>query len=293
MKRLPLTVVGGYLGAGKTTLINRLLQAEHGLRLAVLVNDFGKINIDAALLRSARADTIELTNGCVCCTMSGDLFYAIGDILDRDTWPDHIIVEASGIADPAKIAAVALAEPDLRYAGIVTVVDGLNTPGYLTDPVISEQIKGQILGADLIALSKTLANDFQVRRAFDQLGVKAWLATTDTSAIDAFLFSEINTPQPPLEGTSTHLDYVQWSDPNPAPTTISDLEQRVSCAPKNILRVKAIVPSGADHFWEIHLVGDQKTITQRPAEGQTGAIALGLKGRITVEEIASWWLSRP
>jgi len=96
--RIPLSVIGGYLGAGKTTLINTLLAQNHGVRLAVLVNDFGAINIDAALLHSASEDTISLTNGCVCCTMSGDLFFTIGDLLDRSPRPDHILIEASGTA---------------------------------------------------------------------------------------------------------------------------------------------------------------------------------------------------
>ena len=78
---LPLTVIGGYLGAGKTTLINRVLAGDHGLRLMVMVNDFGAINIDAELLASATEDRMELTNGCVCCTMGADLFLAIGSSL--------------------------------------------------------------------------------------------------------------------------------------------------------------------------------------------------------------------
>ena len=85
---LPLTVIGGYLGAGKTTLINRVLAGDHGLRLMVMVNDFGAINIDAELLASATEDRMELTNGCVCCTMGADLFLAIGDVL-RGLDADH------------------------------------------------------------------------------------------------------------------------------------------------------------------------------------------------------------
>ena len=79
MNKLPLTVIGGYLGAGKTTLINRLLSESHDARVMVMVNDFGAVNIDAALLARADGDTIELTNGCVCCTLGADLFMAIGD----------------------------------------------------------------------------------------------------------------------------------------------------------------------------------------------------------------------
>ncbi|MDP5350234.1 MAG: GTP-binding protein, partial [Paracoccaceae bacterium] len=126
LPRLPLTVIGGYLGAGKTTLINRLLREDHGQRVLVMVNDFGAINIDADLLVSADGDTMTLTNGCVCCTMGADLFMAMGDALDRRPRPDHLVIEASGIADPARIATAARAEPDMAYGGIAVVVDAMH-----------------------------------------------------------------------------------------------------------------------------------------------------------------------
>ena len=95
MTGIPLTVIGGYLGAGKTTLINQILRDPQGKRYLVMVNDFGAINVDAALLVSADEDTIQLSNGCVCCTMGADLFLAIGDVLDGDMRPDHIVIEAA------------------------------------------------------------------------------------------------------------------------------------------------------------------------------------------------------
>ena len=147
---LPLTVIGGYLGAGKTSLINRLLAENHGLRLLILVNDFGAINIDASLIEAAEDDMIALSNGCVCCTMGADLFLAIGDILDRDQLPDHLIVEASGIADPSAIAQVALAEPDLEYGGIVTVVDAIEFDRLSQDTLIGAQVLGQVDVADVV-----------------------------------------------------------------------------------------------------------------------------------------------
>lgn len=159
MNRLPLLVIGGYLGAGKTTMIKHLLSHSGGLRLLVLVNDFGSINIDADLIASQDGDTIALSNGCVCCAMTGDLFYAIGDALDRNPRPDLVIVEASGVADPARIAAIALAEPELEYTGIVTVVDTMTACDLLDDDQIAAQIKGQIAAADLIAMSKPDCGD--------------------------------------------------------------------------------------------------------------------------------------
>jgi len=98
MSRIPLSVISGYLGAGKTTLINRLLAEDHGLKLLVMVNDFGAINIDEALIAQSGEDAIALTNGCICCSMGADLYLAIGDILQRDQRPDHIVIEASGVA---------------------------------------------------------------------------------------------------------------------------------------------------------------------------------------------------
>ena len=108
MTGIPLTVIGGYLGAGKTTLINQILRDPQGKRYLVMVNDFGAINVDAALLVSADEDTIQLSNGCVCCTMGADLFLAIGDVLDGD-------MDGSISCDPAD---------HLVYQGIITVVDG-------------------------------------------------------------------------------------------------------------------------------------------------------------------------
>lgn len=102
--KLPFTVIGGYLGAGKTTLVNNLLTQTNGLRAAVLVNDFGVVNIDAALIAEHAGDTISLTNGCMCCSMADGLYMAVGQILKHAERLDLIIIEASGVAEPGKIA---------------------------------------------------------------------------------------------------------------------------------------------------------------------------------------------
>ncbi len=101
---IPVTVIGGYLGSGKTTLLNQLLSQTVGQRIAVLVNDFGDIGIDGDLIAAADGDTITLTNGCVCCRIGSDLMTALWSVRDRQDPPEHLIIEASGIADPAPIA---------------------------------------------------------------------------------------------------------------------------------------------------------------------------------------------
>lgn len=291
MTRLPLSVIGGFLGAGKTTLINKLLTADHGLRLSVLVNDFGAINIDASLLQSAREDTIELTNGCVCCTMSGDLFFAIGDILDRDQRPDHLIVEASGIADPAKISAVAVAEKELRYAGILTIVDGLNFPVQLRDLTIAEQLKSQVQCADFVAVSKTSPDHEDVKQALTGLAVANWTSADNVEALQTLLLVG-STFEPPKQKTiPTHGEYVHWSCAQPFPMTQDDILKRLERIPDGILRLKALLPSNSSNAWEVHVVGRHRTIEERAVAGKFGIVAIGQNASISKSEIEKWWNS--
>ena len=111
MMPLPVTLVSGYLGAGKTTLINHLLRHANGRRLMVMVNDFGELPIDTDLIESRLGNTITLANGCICCSIGTDLAGAFIDLLNLDPMPDHLLIEASGVAEPHRIANIARAEP--------------------------------------------------------------------------------------------------------------------------------------------------------------------------------------
>jgi G3E family GTPase len=152
---VPVTLVTGFLGAGKTTLLSRVLRDPQGLRFAVLVNDFGSINIDAELLRESGEEIVALQNGCICCSLSQGLQATVASVLRRPDPPDRMLIEASGIADPFEIAAT-LADPELRpYApldGIVTVVDAerMTDP----DPQIVPLAARQVACAGLILLNK-------------------------------------------------------------------------------------------------------------------------------------------
>jgi G3E family GTPase len=155
VKPIPVTVIGGYLGAGKTTLLNALLRDESSTRFAVLVNDFGSINVDAEAIASAGADTIELTNGCTCCSIGGDLVLALKGVLARPDPPDAIVIEASGVANPAAVAHLAACHPSLVSAATIVVADAETIRTRVDDAYVGGLTRRQLEGADAIVLAKT------------------------------------------------------------------------------------------------------------------------------------------
>jgi len=151
---IPVTVIGGYLGAGKTTCVNDLLAAEHGLRLAVLVNDFGAVNVDAGLIAEHGGDTMALTNGCVCCAIADDLGAALQAQVARQPPPDRIVIEASGVADPARVMRLAGNWPGCRPAGTAVLADAATIRERARDKFVGGLVVQQMQAADLLVLNK-------------------------------------------------------------------------------------------------------------------------------------------
>jgi G3E family GTPase len=162
---VPLTVLTGFLGAGKTTLVNRVLNGELGIPVGVLVNDFGAVNIDRALITGAAEGVLSLENGCICCSLRADLVDSVLRLLERPDAPQRILLEASGVADPAPIAGTFLAPAfrhQLRLDGIVCVVDAERA---FTDPAVEPLEMRQVGYSDLVVLNKTdLAGPAQTER---------------------------------------------------------------------------------------------------------------------------------
>lgn len=154
MSAIPLVVIGGYLGAGKTTLLNHVLTNAGTRRITVLVNDFGSINIDAALIRERTDDVINLENGCICCSIGGRLVDALLAISSRDDPPDLLIIEASGVSDPVRIAQIGLLDRAFRLDGVVVLVDAERIEATLADPYVGDIAQRQIEGATALVLNK-------------------------------------------------------------------------------------------------------------------------------------------
>ena len=148
---IPITIIGGYLGAGKTTLINRILACALE-PIAVLVNDFGELNVDVELISNRDDMTLELTNGCVCCQITDDLGEALESIKSRS--PKRVILEASGVALPAKIANYGRNWPGFSPAGVFTLVDSSNIDRLLQDKYVKHLVKAQIQEADQVLLTR-------------------------------------------------------------------------------------------------------------------------------------------
>jgi G3E family GTPase len=295
---VPFTVIGGFLGAGKTTLLNHILRENHGQRIAVLVNDFGSINIDEDLIAGRDGDTIALSNGCICCSISWDFANALPPLLERDPPLDRVVVEASGVSDPFKVAQFGTT-PGFRLDGILVVADAETVRARATDPRMGRQALNQLKAADIIVLNKT-----DLVAPTDLAATRAWLADQipGIRIIDAV---NAQVPIPLLLGAprDQHLAHPEQSPTthNPQPTTHAHpfetaswesdrpipratLEAFAAALPPDIIRAKGILllEEAPDRRAVFQLTGKRWTIRPGGPWGQdqprSRLVAIGLAG---------------
>lgn len=310
----PLTLLTGFLGAGKTTLLNRILNAEHGVRVAVLVNDFGAINIDSALVThtSVDGDTVSLANGCICCTIRGDLLQAVENLFDTDAPPEYILIEASGVSDPLEIALtfrdVPVMQALVHIDSIITVIDAEQFRDVERDHAVLAM--NQVGMADMIVLNKVdlvSEDDLNaVEKQINHIMPKSRIFRTSHADVPLSLLLGVGTYDPERTAGRTaadihvhggdedhhhHSDHAAifdtWNWQHTQPLSLAALERTLRNLPATIYRLKGILYTH-DHPEQqviVQMVGRRVTLTVGEAWG-TGIIpssqivAIGTQGGV-------------
>jgi G3E family GTPase len=313
-KRLPLTVIGGFLGAGKTTLLNRWLREANGLRMAVLVNDFGALNIDAELIAATHGDTTALTNGCVCCQIGDDLGRALVEVIEAKTPFDAVVIEASGVSDPWRIAQIGMAAPELSLEGVIVLVDASAVAQQAKDPLLADTLARQVKSADLVVVNKAdLASAQALREA------KAWAEATAPGTpcietVEAAVPLALLAGVPRAEAAAhvcdahCHADhdhahghghdhdhdhghgepdhgalFQTWSAQPGAVISAAALRAWLREMPPGVLRLKGLLRTGENEWSEVQYAGRHGSLrkAQAPAgEARAGVVAIGLRDRL-------------
>ena len=282
MRAIPLDVIGGFLGAGKTTAINRLLSGT-ARRIGVIVNDFGAVNIDAALIRSQGADIVALTNGCACCALGDDLGGAIESL--RRTAPelDQILVECSGVSDPYRIAQIARLEPGLAPGCVIVLVDAQNFPAQLADRWLTDTLHRQLARADLVALSRgdiaTPAERTATRACIAAIAPRAGVLDLEGGLLPDFVFTagaHVGAPSSRLaaEAAPAH-GFRSWHWTGSRRITRPRLEAWLDALPPAVLRVKGLVLlADQEQRQLLQKVGPRHTLQPFPGAGDSSDIVL-------------------
>ena len=280
MNRIPLTVIGGFLGAGKTTLVNHLLRTATR-RYGVLVNDFGAINIDAALIASQDGSTISLANGCVCCSLGEDLGDALAQLAARTPAPEHVIVEASGVSDPWRIAQLALIEPGFDLEPLIVLADASALLHQLADRWVADTVARQLAFAEVVVLNKIdLATDLPaVESRIAQLRPEARILHATNGALDADLLHFIPPPRP--TPSRFHADVPQHAFPTrswhcPGPFDRDRLRAALGDLPRSVLRLKGFCQLGPEAAWHLlQYAAERWAFSPAPPQPDAILIAIG------------------
>ena len=287
MTPLPFTVIGGFLGAGKTTLLNDLLARTRGERIAVLVNDFGSIAIDAALIAGHDGDTIALTNGCICCAVGGEFVAALPPLLTADPPFDRVVVEASGVSDPARIAQYGTL-PGFRLDGVIVVVDAAGVIDQFADDRVAPHIEQQLRAAHVVVLTKVDLVDAprlaDVRDAVRSRRADVTMIESGSSVAAADALFDSGGHDPVGGGAPPHHGFDTAAYTAAAPLDRPAFEQHLAAWPAEVVRAKGIVRfAGADEPSTVHVVGSRRRITTGPAvsvEGGGSLVVIGLPGAV-------------
>ncbi len=292
---LPITIIGGYLGSGKTTLINHLLRHADGVRLAVLVNEFGELPIDADLIEAQDDDIISIAGGCVCCSYGNDLTLALLDLVKMDPQPDHVVLEASGVALPGAIAAAVGLLDGYLLDGVVVLANAETIREQAVDTYIGDTIQRQLEAADIVIINKTDLVDED-----GLVSLRSWMKERNGD-VEIVLAQHGQLPsslvlQSFLARERKHQEGHQLNAFETVrmeivtPVQVEKLAQDLASPELGLLRAKGFVKSPQGELKTIQVVGRRWAVTEAPPNSQPGLVAIGVKAVVdpkVLEKVAA------
>lgn len=288
--RLPVTIISGYLGAGKTTLVNHMLRTADGARIAVLVNEFGELPIDEDLIEARDDALISIAGGCICCSFGSDLAAALQNLSTFDPKPDHIVIEASGVALPAAIANTVDLLDGLRVAGICVLADALNIRKMAQDDYIGDTIERQLGDGDLVALTKSDLVPEPILKDVTNWLSHRWPDARLVTATNGKLPNSIllgSFPSEMARVTAPHADAMYQSIlmSFETPCDATALSKKLQDPALGLIRAKGYVPDLSGRQALIQLAGQRSEVSFPDAPGAAGLICIGLKGRMSTDAV--------
>lgn len=277
---LPITTIAGYLGAGKTTLVNHMLRHANGLRLAVLVNEFGELPIDEDLIEAEGDDIISIAGGCICCSYGNDLTLALIKMAEMSPRPDHVVIEASGVAIPSAIVASVGLLGAFRSDGIVALADAETVRKRASDPFVGDTVTRQLGDANIILLNKIdLVAEDELDATVSWLSTQSSMAkivpvtrgVVDTAVVLESFLDQITSPGPHHNAEAFDMHTLRFGKVESAVL----LAEKLGKPEYGLMRAKGFVEDQAG-VQLIQIVGNRSETTPASGGDPKGIVCLGL-----------------
>lgn len=265
-ERVPFTVLGGYLGAGKTTIVNHIVASAGGRRIVVLVNDIAAVNVDSALIADHDGITLSLTNGCVCCAIADDFGQTLEQIRAMPEPPDHVLMELSGVGEPARVAPWA-STAGFRLDGIVIVADADQIVELSRREYVGDTIGAQLTAADLVLLTKTdlAADGGAAARALVVRHAPAPIIEVRRGVVDVDVVLGVDRSDVGLSSATRRVGSYETAVVDIGSPTLAELERLLADLPANVIRAKGLIRcADVEVPVEAHVVGSRRTVRHRP-----------------------------